>query len=887
MKNIFCITLFILGAKLSLFGQTITSTTGNNKNILIETAIGSNLGFSPDAYCIQSGLEQNNPQLIIINNHNTPFGAVPLRYLAIDQWVSTYITAFPLATIDRAPYNNSIPQARNNWQAAINNRGTSASYQVTMNVEQTGQSFNVQLIGKALTNLFGEYRFNVIVVEDSVIQNQLNNYSSGNCPFMSSGNPILNFPHKNVLRAYLGTEWGLFKCNNPSANQLDTMSFSYVIPVNFNKKNLKLIGIIQKYDTNSGQREIMNSLSISLNSIKTTNITGSYLYSNFKNTRVGITLNNQQTNGSSYRRIQILPNNNVGVTWTTSSDASPFIGRGTGYNRFNGNNWIKQDTTATRIELQRSGFPSYAFNPTTNEEIVLSHIVTSNGYSGGFVLSRKNVAATTWNQSTVLDTIATVPGLLWCRTAVSNNYLHVVACYTDSSQNQPNRVVRNGVRTPVVYSRLNLSTNIWEVKTVTLPSYNSTRYYNGLSDSYSIDAGGNNVAILIGCPGQDLSLWKSGNNGTSWSKTIIDTFYQSPFIENSTIVDPAILSTDNQLHVLLDNSGNSHCFWTQLAFTNPDINDGAWSYFPSNSNQQLKYWKEGTSLNNKSTIATFNGDPVNVTNWQNFVNGSNSRYGTSYYISHPNAGISSDGKIYCIYSSPTEGENNIGTRDIYVVYSTNSGQTWSNPKNLTSLLGSGLEQAFPSIARTVNDKIHIVYSQSASVGPSTAGQWDINYFTVDTGSLDFGDSLYAQEVSFAMSDTILCKGNVISYLINNAKLYINDTLIASGNVTNGIYTPQSNINIKIKSIDGLITFKSFNIIVIDSLNIQTVFNGSNFTLNQTSICGINKAFQLGVTTPYTGGKTITWKLNSNTLYNRTALIDTFTQGGIYRLTLTT
>jgi hypothetical protein len=238
MKNIFCITLFILGAKLSLFGQTITSTTGNNKNILIETAIGSNLGFSPDAYCIQSGLEQNNPQLIIINNHNTPFGAVPLRYLAIDQWVSTYITAFPLATIDRAPYNNSIPQARNNWQAAINNRGTSASYQVTMNVEQTGQSFNVQLIGKALTNLFGEYRFNVIVVEDSVIQNQLNNYSSGNCPFMSSGNPILNFPHKNVLRAYLGTEWGLFKCNNPSANQLDTMSFSYTSE--FQQEKLKV-----------------------------------------------------------------------------------------------------------------------------------------------------------------------------------------------------------------------------------------------------------------------------------------------------------------------------------------------------------------------------------------------------------------------------------------------------------------------------------------------------------------------------------------------------------------------------------------------------------------------------------------------------------------------
>lgn len=889
MKNLICVTLLILVFKTSSFGQITSATTGTNKNILLEAAMGSNLGFAPDAYCIQNGLENTNPQLIIINNHNTGLlGVTPLKYLTNDQWYSTYITGLPHATIDRVPYNNSIQQARNNWQAAINNRGTSASYQVTMSVVKTGQSLNVRLIGKALINLSGEYRFNVIVVEDSVIQNQRNNYTSGSCSFMSSGDPIQNFPHKNVLRAYLGTEWGLFKCTNPSANQLDTMNFSYTIPTNFNNNNIKIIGIIQKYDVNTGQREIMNSLRISLNSINMTNITGNYLYSNFRNVRAGVTVNNQQTNGTSYRRIQVLPSNRIGVTWTTSNDASPFLGRGTGYNQFNGNNWIKSDTTSTRIESQRSGFPSYAFNSTTNEESILSHIVTSNGLSGGFVLSRKNVTASTWNQSTVLDTIATVPGLLWCRTAVGNNYLHVVACYTDSTQNQPNRVLRNGVRTPIVYSRLNLSTNIWEIKTLALPGYNSLRYYNGNADTYSIDAIGNNVAILIGSPGQDLSLWKSGNSGSNWSRTIIDTFYQAPFIENSTVVDPEIFTTDDHLHVLLDNNGNSHCFWTQLVFYNTDITDGSWNYYPASSNQQLKYWKEGTSLNNKSTIATFNGDPINITNWQQFASGNNSRYGTSYYLAHPSAGISLDGKIYCIYSSPTQGENNIGARDIYALYSTNSGQTWSTPKNLTSILGSGLEQAFPSIARTVNDKIHIVYSQSGSVGPNTAGQWDINYYAVDTGALDLNDSLIAgQQVSFSLSDSILCKGNSLYYSINNSQLYANDTLIASGNVTNGIYTPQSNTNIKIKSIDGLTTFRTINILVTDSLNMQTVFNGSSFFLNQISICGINKVFQLGVTTPYTGGKTITWKLNSSTLSNRTSLIDTFTQGGTYSVTLTT
>jgi len=888
MKNLFCIAILFLGIIINSFGQMISATTGISKNILLETAVGSNLIFAPDAYCIQNWEEVNNTQLIIINNHNGyNFGVAPLKYMSNDQWISTYITGFPQATIDRAPYNNAIPQARNNWQAAINGRGTSVNYQLTMDIEQIGQSLNVRLIGKALTNLFGEFRFNVMVVEDSVIQNQRNAYTSGNCSFMSSGDPIVNFPHRNVLRAFLGTEWGIYKCNNPLVNQLDTMNFSYTIPTNFNKKNLKIIGVIQKYDANSGQREIMNSLRISLSSPNSSNIAGAYLYSNFTNTKVGSTLNNQQTNGSSYRRVQILPNNNVGVTWTTSSDASPFTGRGTGYNRFNGNNWIKSDTTSTRIESQRSGFPSYAFNPTTNEEIVLSHIVTTNGFSGGFVLSRKNVAATTWNQTTVLDTIATVPGLLWCRTAVSNNYLHVVACYTDSAQNQPNRVVRNGVRTPVVYSRLNLSTNVWEVKAITLPNYNSLRYYNGSNDSYSIDAIGNNVAILIGSSGQDLSLWKSGNNGTSWARTIIDTFYQAPFIEKSTIIDPAVLGTDNHIHILLDNNGTSHCFWTQISILNSDTTDNTWTYLPSGSNQELKYWKEGTSLVNKSTIATFNGDPVNTTNWQQFTNGNDSRYGTSYYTAHPSAGISSDGKIYCVYSSPTEGENNIGTRDIYAVYSTNGGQSWSTPKNLTAVLGSGLEQAFPSIARTVNNKIHLVYSQSGSVGPNTAGQWGINYYAIDTGSLDLNDTLaFNQAVLFSLSDTVLCKGNSLSYTINNAKLYINDTLIASGN-SSGSLTPLSNVNIKIKSLDGLVTFKNLNVIVVDSLTLQTVFNGSSINSNQVSICGLNKVFQLGVTSNYAGSKTITWKLNSSIQSNRINLIDTFTVGGTYNITVTT
>lgn len=890
MKNLFCIIILFLGIKIYSFGQTISATTGASKNVILETAVGSNLPFAPDAYCIQNGLEVNNTQLIIINNHNgNNFGVAPLKYLSNDQWISTYITGFPQATIDRAPYNNAIPQGRNNWQAAINSRGTSANYQLNMDIEQIGQSLNIRLIGKALTNLFGEYRFNVMVVEDSVIQNQRNYYTSGNCSFMSSGDPIVNFPHRNVLRAFLGTEWGMYKCNNPLVNQLDTMNFSYTIPTNFNKKNLKIIGVIQKYDANSGQREIMNSLRISLSSPNPTNIAGGYLYSNFTNTKVGSTLNNQQTNGSSYRRVQILPNNNVGVTWTTSNDASPFTGRGTGYNRFNGNNWIKSDTTSTRIESQRSGFPSYAFNPTTNEEIVLSHVVTTNGFSGGFVLSRKNVAATTWNQTTVLDTIATVPGLLWCRTAVSNNYLHVVACYTDSAQNQPNRVIRNGVRTPVVYSRYNLTNNTWDIKSVALPGYNSTRYYDGNGDSYSIDAFSNNVVVLIGGMRKDLSLWKSTNNGSSWTKTVVDSFKYSPTGGTQVLMLDTPFTNDGAVHVLIDSLGKAHCFWGVSKVYDDDITNNTYSYFPGQT--FLLYWNDTKVYGDLSVIGTW--DDLDFNGVANLGSGwlsNNARYGNLSVTTMPSAGISSDGKIFCSYSSLTEyDENGNGEnyRDVYITYSSDGGNNWSTPKNLTAVLGSGLEQAFPSIARTVNNKIHLVYSQSGSVGPNTAGQWDINYYAIDTGLLDINDTLITnQSVSFTLSDTVLCKGKELYYSINNANLYVNDTLVASG-VASGSFTPSSNKNIKIKSLDGLVVFKNVNIIVIDSLNLQSVFNGANLNSSQVSICGTNKSFQLGVSTNYSGTKSVVWKLNNSTLFGRNNMIDTFSQGGSYEVTIQT
>ncbi len=206
-----------------------------------------------------------------------------------------------------------------------------------------------------------------------------------------------------------------------------------------------------------------------------------------KATKIGETMNNQQTNGSIYTRVYAHAGGKVSATWTSAQEGIPngSSSRGSGYNHFNGTSWGNPIQSSLRIDPERTGFPNYAYSASTNEEMVLSHIVKASGTANagaatGIMLNRKTgLGAGTWTGTAVLDsTNILIPGILWNRSVVSGNYLHVFASFTDSGSSQPNRVTINGIRTPQVYSRLNLTTNAWEVKKMLLPGYTAERIYS-------------------------------------------------------------------------------------------------------------------------------------------------------------------------------------------------------------------------------------------------------------------------------------------------------------------------------------------------------------------------------------------------------------------------
>ncbi len=600
---------------------------------------------------------------------------------------------------------------------------------------------------------------------------------------------------------------------------------------------------------------------------------------NYTLTKVGTTLNNQQTNASIYRRVQLFSGNNVGVTWTTSSDASPFTNRGTGYNRFNGTSWVNPATTSARIETQRAGFPSYAYNPTTNEEIILSHIVSSTGFSGGMVLSRRTAGTNNvWTQTTVLDTIQSVPGVLWCRTAISNNFMHVITAYADSSGTQPVTVIKSGVISPVVYSRYSFATSQWQVVNTPLPGYHSSRAYRGGSDEYAIDASGSTVAVLTGGLAKDISLWKSTNNGTSWAKIMVDSFKYSPMNYNVLMPDTP-RTNDGTVNVLVDNAGKVHCFWAASRVFDDDVSDNSITYFPGG--MELKYWNDQKSYGSIDVVAEVtdtdnDGDVQLGVNW----NDPTVRYGNSSLITMPSTGISSDGKIYCLYSAITEYDESFSGanyRDAYIVHSSNGGNTWSAPVNITGFLGGNIEQAFPSIARTVNNRVHLSYVHSTSPGPTAAGAWDIYYMSVDTGAIAndmVGNSLVS---TYHVSDTVFCKGGSPIFNLSDCSLWKGAVNLGSGLI---IETPATTTLYTIKSPTGT-TIRNVTITINDSLNLQ-----KTPTADPILICG-NASFQLSVSSAYSGSKTYQWYKDNIQIDQLSVTQRTLTDTGVYRVEAST
>jgi len=455
---------------------------------------------------------------------------------------------------------------------------------------------------------------------------------------------------------------------------------------------------------------------------------------NFTGVELGKTYYDLQTNSSPGRRIVLHADGTISAVWTASpTDADGFPNRGTGYNYFDGSDWLIDRDNRIESTL-RTGWPSI-MTLEDGSDAVMAHVSST----GGFALSKNGSAGSTTftsGSTAILDDVSQV-GIdrvpIWNRSVASNGKIHTISNYWASEESNVPVVTRNGVTSPTTYSRWNIAGDAAEVEHILLPGYDSTLYNSGGGDTYAIDARDSIIAILIGGLGDPLSLWKSENNGETWTYTDVDQLqYKGKRGPGQMFLSGDTVNTnDGSIDVMIDASGSVHAFWglgRVLAVLNPDdASDTAVNFFPGQSS--LIHWKEGsTELQLAGTSVDRNGDSIyNVTRetYSGLLTGSAvpsdlssaARVGSTSLVTMPSASMDTEGNLFVVFSAATEGVThfyNANFRDIYVSYSTDGGATWNGPQNITQ---NGLmEDNFPCAAKMADDFLHLIYQEDETPG---------------------------------------------------------------------------------------------------------------------------------------------------------------------------
>lgn len=478
-------------------------------------------------------------------------------------------------------------------------------------------------------------------------------------------------------------------------------------------------------------------------------------------TQIGETIYDLQSNQAAPRRITNNGNGTYSAIWTTTAPGGNIgTDRGTGYSYYNGTNWTTP-MVSTRIEGFRTGFSSLQVS--NGEEYVTAHTTQT----VRIALTKRTLGSGTWSS----DTVGTYNSFsnqadTWNRSAVGGSNgvtVHVIS----QGKGVATNVYPLGMDGPLTYSRSQDGGATWDIDHIQLPNCTSNDFLGFGGESYHIDARGNNVAIVGGGYDSDLVLWKSNDNGSTWTRTTIFAFPMGPLYNDSSSTGSNIIDIDgdglndtivvpaNDVTVSLDNSGMAHIACGANLILDDDAPGRIGIFFADMGllywNESMSAWSSDTSQPNyieKAAVAfaeDFNGnDTLDLPDVAtgNIPYGG---YGNFNVTCQPSIGFDADENIYIAYATVNElADTTIYTcahRHVYVIRSGPGGANFGVPVNImpdpTPGNGNGeyLEGVWPSIAREVEGTgasscVQIVYQQddapyysSFGAAPTTSPAW--------------------------------------------------------------------------------------------------------------------------------------------------------------------
>lgn len=280
---------------------------GLQKNVLVEEFTGAWCGYCPGGAFAVRDLVAAMPSAIPVAIHDQAGRGATSDLMQIADGVTvsnTFNTGFPSAMVDRVYYIDQQDVAlgfygytnTNYTNLQLQEATFRASQATPVNVSLSDKSYDsttnqlsVTVNADFLNGLSqGDYRFNLYVVEDSVITSgtgydQENYYADPN-GYMSGQSDLNTLPatitndgaagdwsQNHVLRSMAGGAWGTPAVIPSAPAAGGTYSKVYTLTLNPSWRNhfVKLIGVVQEYNTNTQRRYVLNAAETSLLDVNT------------------------------------------------------------------------------------------------------------------------------------------------------------------------------------------------------------------------------------------------------------------------------------------------------------------------------------------------------------------------------------------------------------------------------------------------------------------------------------------------------------------------------------------------------------------------------------------------------------------------------------------
>lgn len=480
---------------------------------------------------------------------------------------------------------------------------------------------------------------------------------------------------------------------------------------------------------------------------------------------IGKTFYDLQTNATISNRLVRNSDGTLSAAWTTAAIADPGQGysdRGTGYNYHDGTSWTNTVIPSPRIETYRCGFANIAVTA-SGKEVAISH---SSAIGEVNVTTRPTKGTGAWTDYDSLMGFDNPDTWVKCvagGASGENIYAIVNGAGVGTGTAPPAAVA--GQQGPLFYARSTDGGATFPTFHQVIAGTDSTFYRGFGGDDYSIDARGDVVAIALGDYNTDLMLLKSTDGGVTFTKTIISASpITQPYDPWTTAFPDLNLDgfsdtlelPSGDAHVMIDNNGSCHVFFTTVWAVN---DDGMGTGFFPNFLDGLYYWNETSG----APVVIANTPDINGNGQIDFPsnpqvltegNGAGSYRGS--LLEKPSSGVDAAGNLYASFMGGCEDcdSTTFGMlhKHTFVISSSDNGATWSQPYDVLkqSLAGGPgweySETVFGCIARDVDGFVHMTFQQDDGPGTALSGndtvalQWnqsgsDIVYAKIPTADL--------------------------------------------------------------------------------------------------------------------------------------------------------